>query len=219
MTWYHAIGPGHSLRRKNEPQGPEEADRQEAMTDIMAPLWTAWDTKDRSWSHSLASMTCWIMSLTMGWRPRRTPAQGGSRSTGTGRGWDASTPVSPSSSAPTSSPAPTGPTHCTWSHSGPWTSPRCAATRTFSSSASRPGSTSPASTRSHSAWQNCGAPRRDRIQEHNTQELTARSPDEECYHSSMQTGDDDAARNAPHNNNPGLSTPGLLVTPVNTLVI
>ena len=66
MTWYHAIGPGHSLRRKNEPQGPEEADRQGAMTDIMAPLWTAWDTKDRNWSHSLASMTCWIMSLTMG---------------------------------------------------------------------------------------------------------------------------------------------------------
>ena len=58
--------PGHSLRRKNEPQGPGGPNRQEAMTDIMAPLWTAWNTKDRNWSHSLASMTCWIMSLTMG---------------------------------------------------------------------------------------------------------------------------------------------------------
>ena len=66
MTSYHAMEPGHSLRRKNEPRGPGGPDRQGAMTDIMAPLWTAWNTKDRSWSHSLASMTCWIMSLTMG---------------------------------------------------------------------------------------------------------------------------------------------------------
>ena len=44
MIWYHAMEPGHSLRRKNEPQGPGGPDRQGAMTDIMAPLWTAWNT-------------------------------------------------------------------------------------------------------------------------------------------------------------------------------
>ena len=66
MISYHAMEPGNSLQRQNEPQGPGGPDRQRTMTDIMAPLWTSWDTKDRSWSHSLASMTCWIMSLTMG---------------------------------------------------------------------------------------------------------------------------------------------------------
>ena len=77
----------------------------------MIPLQAAWRTRDE-WSRTLASLTAWTMSLTMDveldWGPDEEWLTINKNGTWTGY-LNADIPPS---SAPTSSPAPAGPTRC-----------------------------------------------------------------------------------------------------------